>query len=291
MSLRDVSRIKATTVHFGFSLALAAGIFLLFWFVWYPMNLFWITGAAKLMLLVVTVDVVLGPLLTLVAFNPKKKSLYWDMAFIIAMQLAALVYGVWVTWQQRPVFLVGAVDRYVLVAANEIAPEDLAKAKPEYANLSFTGPVLVGAGVPENTEEQNDVLFSALEGGADIDRLPATYRPVEAVAKDLLSRSSRFADWDRASPNAEREKARAWVKEHGLYEGTVRLLPLQHRKGFATLVLEAETAKPLMGFDFDSFDPPNAEKAKASGAKESEAEDQKPETNAQDKPWQAPSYE
>ena len=50
--------------------------------------------------LVVGIDVVLGPLLTLIVFHPKKKSLIWDLAVIVAVQLGALGYGVWVMAQR-----------------------------------------------------------------------------------------------------------------------------------------------------------------------------------------------
>ena len=46
-----------------------------------------------LILLMIGVDVVIGPLLTLIVFDPKKKHLKFDLVVIAALQLAALAYG------------------------------------------------------------------------------------------------------------------------------------------------------------------------------------------------------
>ncbi|MBK7144251.1 MAG: hypothetical protein IPH76_03200 [Xanthomonadales bacterium] len=118
---------------------LGLAVFALFSFVWYPDALFTLAGAGKLLILVVGIDVTLGPLLTLIVFNPIKKSLIWDLAVILMVQMGALGYGVWVMAQSRPVFLVGAVDRFELVSANEIHPDELAKA-PREEWRSFPGP-------------------------------------------------------------------------------------------------------------------------------------------------------
>ncbi len=78
MNLRNLNRWQAGSGHLSFSVLLGAAVFVLFRFVWYPDALFELGGAAKLMLLVVGIDVALGPLLTLIVFDPKKKSLIGD---------------------------------------------------------------------------------------------------------------------------------------------------------------------------------------------------------------------
>ena len=50
--------------------------------VWYPQPYFAAMGGATLILLLIGVDVVIGPLITLIVFDPKKKSLRFDLAVI-----------------------------------------------------------------------------------------------------------------------------------------------------------------------------------------------------------------
>ncbi|HWT14265.1 MAG TPA: type IV pilin accessory protein, partial [Patescibacteria group bacterium] len=103
MGIRGLNRWQASAGHLGFSVVLGLAVFALFRFLWYPDALFTLAGAGKLLLLVVGIDVVLGPLLTLIVFHPAKKSLIWDLAIIVAVQFGALGYGVWVMAQSRPV--------------------------------------------------------------------------------------------------------------------------------------------------------------------------------------------
>jgi hypothetical protein len=68
---------------------------LLVFLVWYPNPYREISGGRELFLILVTVDVILGPLITLSIFNPVKawKVLRRDLAIVGLIQLAALGYG------------------------------------------------------------------------------------------------------------------------------------------------------------------------------------------------------
>ena len=101
-------------------------------------------GGATLILLLIGVDVVIGPLITLIIFDPKKKSLRFDLAVIAVLQLGALLYGCSVMFNARPVYNVFVVDRFEVVAANAIDEESREKAAPEFRSLPLTGPKVVG---------------------------------------------------------------------------------------------------------------------------------------------------
>jgi len=55
--------------------------------VWYPPPLFQLLGGFELLLLIVAVDIALGPLLTLVVFKSGKKRLKFDLS-VIALLLS-----------------------------------------------------------------------------------------------------------------------------------------------------------------------------------------------------------
>jgi hypothetical protein len=106
-------RFSAATIHLGLSLLVAALAALLVFLVWYPYPYREISGGRDLFLLLVAVDVIMGPLLTLTIFNLKKPKgeLRRDLAVIGLLQLAALGYGLCTMAVARPVHLVFEIPR------------------------------------------------------------------------------------------------------------------------------------------------------------------------------------
>jgi hypothetical protein len=116
-----LTRYSAFGLHLLASVAVFGsllGVAILFW---YPGPLFQIDGGWEGLRIVALVDVVLGPLLTLIVFRPGKPGLKLDMGIIVAIQLAALAYGVWTVHHNRPALLVFADDLI------EVVPVSLAE--------------------------------------------------------------------------------------------------------------------------------------------------------------------
>ena len=101
-----MSRWKAAGIHLSISAFIGLVVGALLLGVWYPPPFFHAAGADVLVVLLVGVDVVLGPLLTLIVFKSGKRGLKFDLALIGTMQAVALVYGMSVVLESRPVFLV-----------------------------------------------------------------------------------------------------------------------------------------------------------------------------------------
>ncbi len=73
-ALSSVSRFRAAGIHLSLSILIGLLTLALMWFVWYPTPLFFGMGGNELALLIVGVDIALGPLATLVVFETKKKT-------------------------------------------------------------------------------------------------------------------------------------------------------------------------------------------------------------------------
>lgn len=119
-------------------------------------------------LLVLAVDVVCGPLLTLILVSPKKsrRERWLDLILVGLIQFVALGYGIHSVWAARPVALVFEVDRLVLVTANEVAPTVLARGPVGLRELPCTGDLLlVGTRLPKDGAE---MLRSVIQGLAGI---------------------------------------------------------------------------------------------------------------------------
>ena len=59
-------------MHFTISAILASCVIGLLMFGWYRLPYFWAVGGPMLLVLIIGIDVVLGPTMTLIVFNPAK---------------------------------------------------------------------------------------------------------------------------------------------------------------------------------------------------------------------------
>lgn len=124
-------KLLAATIHLGISACIvgAVGALMLFW--WYPQPWFRHDGGWTVYRLILLVDVVLGPLLTLIVFRRDKPELKRDLTVIAALQLGALAFGVTTMLQHRPVFVVFAENNFFTVSWTELRAATRDKARVE----------------------------------------------------------------------------------------------------------------------------------------------------------------
>lgn len=109
-----INKLKATGIHLGIS----AVIFFIFVYIllyhWYPLPYFHSDGGWQGMRIMLFVDVVLGPVLTLIVFNHTKarNKILFDLSIIGLIQLGALIWGFNAVYQGRPVVIVFHEGRF-----------------------------------------------------------------------------------------------------------------------------------------------------------------------------------
>lgn len=115
-------RVTAASLHFGISFSIFVLIILILKNSWYPGIYFDTEGGLQGLKIVAGVDVILGPLLTLVAFNPQKSSreLTVDIGIIASLQVLALLWGVYTLHNQRPVAVVFWGKSFMTVPAQAL---------------------------------------------------------------------------------------------------------------------------------------------------------------------------
>ena len=243
LALRSLSRYRAASYHLAISAGVGALVLLLMLALWYPPPLFTAMGGQELMLLIVGVDVVMGPLITLIIFNPKKKELPFDLSIVATLQLAALGYGMYAMHTARPVFTVFAADRFFIVAATEIDPADLARGRSEeFRRLSQTGPRLVATQAPESQEERNDIAFGAL-GGMGIQNLPKYFVPYAQKQEEVLRSSRPVADLQLEQDDSA--ILARYLKKSGLKAEALRCLPVKARRSLMTALIAPDSGELL----------------------------------------------
>lgn len=124
--------IKLAMRHLSASLAIAGLAAIFVFLAWYPAPSAEMQKVGNIYLLLLFVDVICGPLLTLVLASPKKKrrEMILDFSLVAAVQMAALGYGLYALAEARPVAYVFETDRLVLVTKNEIYAADCTQEIP-----------------------------------------------------------------------------------------------------------------------------------------------------------------
>ncbi len=239
---RAVSRWKAFAIHLSVSALIATVVVSTMYFVWYPEPLFEAMGGNDLVIIIVGVDVILGPLVTLIVFNPAKgrRVLRMDLAAIALVQLCALVYGVHIVAVARPVYVVFTLDRFDVVSANDLFKEDLDLVKrPEFQSVPWGRPRVIAVSMPTTADEQLRVIQWAASG-SDLQVFPQYYRPYEELAPEALKRSAPLAELRKRHPE-ESGVIDAALAELGRREEDTRFLPLKARNRDMTVLLDART--------------------------------------------------
>ena len=240
-SQKAFSRWAAAGLHLLISVLIALIVVAAMFFLWYPTPYFQAMGGGGLLMLVTGVDVVLGPLITLIIFNTKKKSLKFDLTCIAIVQMVALAYGVSTMFQARPVYTVFNEDRFDVIIAADMNSTECAKVTDgAFKSLSFTGPQIVAMETPSDIKE----LRRMQESGIDSRAFSQYYVPYDAKAKEAAAVAKPFTEWQKTHSTTA-EKLKSFLSAKAIDESKAGFLPLYTRNEDMTVVLDRDTGKIL----------------------------------------------
>jgi hypothetical protein len=241
MQMQGFSRWKAAGIHLAMSIAVALAVVAAMLLLWYPSPYFQAMGGGGLLMLVTGVDVVLGPLITLIIFNTKKKSLKFDLMCVAIVQIVALGYGVYTMFQARPVYAVFEKDRFNVIIAADIDAKELAKVTDvAFKSLPLAGPKIVAMEAPSDTKELQRILTSGIDSRA----FSQYYVAYESKGKEAGAASKSLAQLQKNNAVAANE-LKVFLTTNSLDESKVGFLPLYTRNLDMTFVLERSTGKIL----------------------------------------------
>lgn len=238
------ARVSAAAVHFVVSLTVVAACALLLVLRWYPENWIHAAGGIKLLSMIAGVDLILGPLLTAVVFDRRKKSLPFDLAFIVVLQLGALGYGLHAAYQGRPVFNVFVVDRFEMLSAADVDETERRHARPEFSVLASDGPTLAAFLAPTDTREKLELTLAAASG-VDARYFLRYFVPIEQQWPAVLAAARPLAELDDYNDATSVERALRPLAGASSDRNDWRYLPVQGRNEDLTLVIDGKNARPL----------------------------------------------
>ena len=246
-------RLRAAGIHLLISLIVATLAAALVFGLWYPYPYRELSGGRTLFFMVVGIDVVLGPLITLLIFNSKKtrRHLAADLSVVGALQLAALCYGLWTAFEARPVHMVFEYQKMVVVHAVDIDPATLKQAPVELQKLPRNGPTLLSLRPFVNADEEYDSTTMAINGIAQSAQ-PALWQAYDLAHEAILQRAQTLAQLKARFPEQVQAIAEA-AAATDMQADNLRALPLLSRKKAWTVLLDAQTAQPVGYIALDSF--------------------------------------
>lgn len=239
-----LNRYNAFAWHLFASLTVAAFLASLVFLLWYPDQLALASGVTDIFKLLLLVDVVLGPICTLIIFNPNKKELKRDLIVIVLIQLSAMIYGLHTVYVARPVYIVFSIDRFDLVYANELTEQHLAKVKnTEYQSLPLFGPELIATHMPQDNKSRNEILFGFLAGGDDLSRMPQYYLPYQTQKTDVLRATRPLDELKKFNVN-ELATVNGLLAKY-VDKGNIGYLPLKGKASDLTVVVNRTTGEVI----------------------------------------------
>lgn len=187
-------RLKFFFSHLSISLMIALFVVVLVFFIWYPVPLATAVGVTHIFLIILAIDIIVGPFLGLLVYKHGKKTLKFDLGVIILLQILALCYGVYSIEQGRPAWIAYNVDRFELVRKNEIITDHIEQALPQFQHPSWFKPQWVGVEFAKDANVRSDDLFAEALGGISIAQKPERYVDFSKTTTQLKQRTKNLKE-------------------------------------------------------------------------------------------------
>ncbi|HEV7431544.1 MAG TPA: hypothetical protein VGN77_00770 [Steroidobacteraceae bacterium] len=240
-------RLRLFGIHLLCSLAVLALVLGSLYLGWYRWPGWYLTRALRVVPILASVDIALGPLLTLLIANPSKsrRELGRDITIIATVQLAALIYGAVTLWQGRPLYYAFSEDRLQLVQASDIGKQErlLALQKnPQLAPYWYSLPRWVWAPLPEQASARRQIIEAAVGGGDDVIQMPRY-----------------FQSWERGLPQLRAQlRSVEQQRDFAFFKKKPRLKQMLAQQGFGpdepvTVLMTGQSPPLLAVFDRSSM--------------------------------------
>lgn len=181
-------RLRFFMGHMAASICIALLVLGLVYGLWYPSPLAKAVGVTHIFLMLLAIDVILGPILGFVVYKEVKKTLKFDLSVIILIQIAALVFGVYNIAQARPAWVIFNTDRFELIRNNDLVLSEKAP-QDEFAQVSWVGPQWAAVKVTNDVQQKNEDLFAEALGGLSIAQRPERYIDIDEEKATLRKRA------------------------------------------------------------------------------------------------------
>lgn len=241
-------RWQAFGIHLAISMVILAVLLYLLFFYWFPDYLFDTDGGWQALRVIAGVDIVLGPLLTLIAANPRKTTavLRKDFTIIALIQVLALSWGTWLAWDSRPyaVFWYDGAFHSLPYSAFSDAPD----AKRWIAENTRQNPRLVFIDLPEDPAARSRVLLLTVQRKTSALFNAALYRPWPGDGEQVRRHGTAILREIGRDP-AMQQRYTAAVQRKNMDPNSVLPIPVRSRYSSYFLLLSRQSYVPMTALD------------------------------------------
>jgi hypothetical protein len=240
-------RLKAFSLHLLSSATILTLILGCLYFGWYRWPGWYLTDVTTVVLVMVCVDVVLGPTLTLIVANKDKprRVLARDIGIIVAVQLCALIYGSVSLWSGRPLYYAFSENVLQLVQAYDIDADEAKLGReqnPAFAPHWYSLPRWIWAPLPQDLDERKRIFEAAISGGDDVISMPRYFKRWEEGLPALRNQLKKV-DAVGYFSKSEKKTLRDKMKAAGLADDQMNTMPLTGRGHPLLAVIDPESLK------------------------------------------------
>lgn len=232
-----IPRINAFLVHLAISFVIFLIPAYLIAFHWYPLPYFHTDGGWRGIRIITGAYLVLGPLLTLIVYKPGKPGLKFDLTLIGLAQAAALSWGIWVIYTERPVAVV-----YTLNYFTPVSGKVLTKMEFPLDNLVTYGdktPVSVYVDLPLNFEQRQKYLAQAVSSGTPLYLFTNLYKKFDPESLQILRQNSDQLYKHLESDEKGKQLLNTFFQVHPELYNRYLFIPLHSRYKRQVIVLDA----------------------------------------------------
>ena len=136
-------RVRFFSIHFLCSVLIILIASAIIFGLWYPEPLAKALGVTPLFLMLILIDIVIGPLFGWLVYKEGKKTLKFDLSVVIVLQICAFSYGFYAIAQGRPAWIVFDSLNFTVVKNSDIETKNIDQAKAEFQQSSWFKPAFV----------------------------------------------------------------------------------------------------------------------------------------------------
>jgi hypothetical protein len=239
-------RFKAFALHLLASSVALSTILGCLYLGWYRWPAWYLTDVTSVVIVMVGVDVVLGPTLTFIIARSTKprRELTRDIAVIVAVQLCALGYGTVSLWNGRPMYYAFSEGVLQLVQAYDIDDNEAALGRQQNPGLAphwYSLPRWIWAPLPPDLATRTKIVNSAIAGGDDVTSMPRYFKPWSEGLTDLRAKLKKVDDVAYFAPK-EKKTLKERMRAAGLPTDELNAMPLTGRGHPLLAVIDPATA-------------------------------------------------
>lgn len=175
---------------------------------WYPDLYFQVFDLETKFSLLVLMAILVGPVLSLIIYKKQQIQLVNDLTVIALIKYIAIFLALFLFYSQRPLLLVFAVDRFVVVQAHQV-PKNTIPPNVVALMVSSKEPPLVAARLFDSANLE--VMMEVLSGAPDIEFRPSQYELIKYQTKQIAEESKK---WLTAGREAWMMENTEWNSRH-----------------------------------------------------------------------------